>query len=334
MDNIDLVCPAGNFPSAKAAVDNGANAIYLGFKDETNARHFPGLNFNDKTIQKAINYAHEQSCKVFIAINTYPQPTGWSKWTQTVDKAANCGADALIMADIGLMEHTLRNHPNTNIHLSVQGSASNIESLKFFKNNFNIRRAVLPRVLTIPQINSICNSIDLDIEVFGFGSLCVMTEGRCHLSSYATGESPNTSGACSPAKFVRWHNSGSQLECRLNDILLDSFDEKERAGYPTPCKGRYCVNNKVEHTFEKPTSLNTIKLLPQILNAGVRAIKIEGRQRSPAYIAQVTNIWRQALDRCLKDTKNYHIDSEWLKTLAKVSEGSQTTFGAYSDSWK
>ena len=126
---MELVCPAGNFPALKEAVNNGANAVYIGFKDDTNARHFAGLNFNEKNLPKAIEYAHQRGTKVFVAINTYPQPDGWQRWKKAVDNAAQLGVDALIMADIGILSYASEKYPNLSRHLSVQGSAFGMQPL-------------------------------------------------------------------------------------------------------------------------------------------------------------------------------------------------------------
>jgi putative protease len=331
---MELVCPAGNFPALKAAVDNGANAVYIGFKDDTNARHFAGLNFNDKNLPKAIDYAHQRNTKVFVAINTYPQPRGWKRWQQAVDKAAALGVDALIMADIGILQYATEKYPDVARHLSVQGSATSYEALRFYHDNFAIRRAVLPRVLSIAQVKQLAAQSPVDLEVFGFGSLCIMAEGRCHLSSYVTGESPNTCGACSPAKAVRWEKTTNGLESRLNNVLIDRYDENENAGYPTLCKGRFKVNKNTFHVLEEPTSLNTLGLLPELDAIGIKAIKIEGRQRSPAYTQQVTKVWREAIDSFYKQPGAFKEQSQWSAVLKKVSEGSQTTLGAYSRPWQ
>jgi O2-independent ubiquinone biosynthesis protein UbiU len=142
--------------------------------------------------------------------------------------------------------------------------------------------------------------------VFGFGSLCVMVEGRCALSSYVTGESPNTHGVCSPAKAVRWQETPQGLESRLNGVLIDRYGQGESAGYPTLCKGRFDVgDDESYYAIEEPTSLNTLTLLPQLQQIGVKAIKIEGRQRSPAYVAQVTKVWREAIDECKAQPQHY-----------------------------
>lgn len=331
---MELVCPAGNLPSLRTAVDNGANAVYIGFRDDTNARHFAGLNFDDKRAKQGISYAHDRGAKVFVAINTYPQPSGWERWKTAVDHAAELGVDALILADIGVMDYASENWPDLRLHLSVQGSATSHESIEFFYKNFNIRRAVVPRVLSLKQIKAVAASSPVPIEVFGFGSLCVMVEGRCLLSSYVTGQSPNTFGACSPASAVRWNETNAGLETRLNDVLIDCHAKNESAGYPTLCKGRFSVGNNIYHAIEEPTSLNTMALLPELKNAGVAAIKIEGRQRSTAYVEQVAKVWRAALDACERNPARYHPKEEWLAALEKVSEGSQTTLGAYHRPWQ
>lgn len=331
---MELVCPAGSLPALKAAVDNGADAVYVGFKDETNARHFSGLNFKEGKVQSALSYAKAKGVKLFIAVNTYSQPDGWEKWQKAVDVAADINVDALICADIGVLDYASERYPDLNLHLSVQGSGTNSESLSFYKDNFNIKRAVLPRVLSLKQVAQVARKSPVDLEVFAFGSLCIMAEGRCYLSSYLTDQSPNTCGACSPANFVRWEETDAGLESRLNNVLIDRYSNDEKAGYPTLCKGRFDIDGQVSNVLEEPTSLNTIELIPDLVEIGIKAVKIEGRQRSPVYVQQVASTWRQALDEYARDPESFKVKSRWSKALSKVSEGAQTTLGAYSRSWQ
>lgn len=331
---MELVCPAGSLPALKTAVDNGANAVYFGFKDSTNARQFAGLNFNDKRAAEGIEYAHLRGARVFCAINTYPQPDGWEQWKGAVDRAASLGVDAIILADMGLLDYAANRYPHIPRHLSVQGSATSHEALSFYKDNFDIRRAVLPRVLSLDQVRGVAKHSPVELEVFAFGSLCIMAEGRCYLSSYLTDESPNTRGACSPAKAVRWQETPQGLESRLNDVLIDRYGQGESAGYPTLCKGRFEVEGHVYHAIEEPVSLNTLDLLPELQALGISAVKIEGRQRSPAYIADVARTWRHALDNLEADTDGFTVEPQWQQTLAGLSEGGLTTLGAYHRKWK
>ncbi len=317
-------------------MDNGADAVYLGFRNATNARNFAGLNFDAAALADGIRYAHQRKRKVLAAINTYPQVGRFGEWTAAVDQAAQSGVDAVILADLGLLDYAARTHPNLRRHLSVQGSATSYEAINFCRREFGIQRAVLPRVLTLAQVANVIANTEVEIEVFGFGSLCVMNEGRCWLSSWATGESPNTVGACSPAKYVRWENQGDTMNVRLNDILIDSFGKDEKAGYPTICKGRFEVSGEVYYAMEEPASLNLLEILPDVLATGVSAIKVEGRQRSPMYVAQVTRTLRQAIDAAYATSsgKPYTVTPAWANELAKVSEGSQITLGAYNRPWR
>jgi putative protease len=331
---IELVCPAGSLPALKAAIDHGADCVYLGFRDATNARNFAGLNFDEAAIAEGIRYAHDRGRKVFLALNTYPQPASWELWRRAVDRAAESGIDAVILADPGLMQYAARVHPRLRLHLSVQGSATNYEAINFYHRQFGIARAVLPRVLSLSQVEQVVANTPVEIEVFGFGSLCVMVEGRCILSSYATGESPNTHGVCSPAKAVRWQRTPKGLESRLNEVLIDRYSDTEQAGYPTLCKGRFEVRDDTYYAIEEPTSLNTLEILPKLASLGTRAIKIEGRQRSPAYVAQVTRVWREAIDNCLSERQRYSVKPAWMGELNTLAEGQQHTLGAYHRPWK
>jgi putative protease len=331
---MQLVCPAGNLPALKAAVRQGADAVYVGFRDDTNARHFAGLNMDDKQFDAAVAHIHQHQRKIYVAVNTYPQPRGWERWQRAVDRAADFGVDALIAADPGVLSYASKRHPNLNLHLSVQGSATNATALAFYAQRYDIRRAVLPRVLSLAQVRQVAASSTVPIEVFGFGSLCIMAEGRCHLSSYITGESPNLCGVCSPAKAVRWSEDTDGLSARLSEVLIDRYTPDEPAGYPTLCKGRFLVDGKRFHALEEPTSLDTLDLLPELNAIGVEAVKIEGRQRSPAYVEQVTRVWRAALDAHRTAPSSFRVKEEWRKVLAGLSEGSQTTLGAYHRSWQ
>jgi putative protease len=331
---IELVCPAGALPSLKAAVDNGANCIYFGFKDATNARNFTGLNFDLAQIQEGIAYARQHGRRIFLALNTYPLESNQADWMATVDRAAELGVDAIIMADPGLMAYAARTYPTLRLHLSVQGSATSYEAINFYHERFGIQRAVLPRVLSLAQIEQLAANTPVEIEVFGFGGLCVMVEGRCALSAYATGQSPNCSGACSPDPFVRWEQTPRGMETRLNGILINRYADGERASYPTLCKGRFTVRDETYYAIEEPASLNTLEMLPALAGAGISAIKIEGRQRNPAYVAQVTKVWRAALDALARDGERFAVQEAWMAELNKVSEGQSYTLGAYYRPWK
>ncbi|MBL8243858.1 MAG: U32 family peptidase, partial [Rhodanobacteraceae bacterium] len=308
---------------------------YLGFRDETNARAFPGLNFGEQDIVAAVTYAHARGRELYIALNTYPTPSRMGQWRAAVDRAARLGADAIIAADPALLDYAASAHPALPRHLSVQGSATTHVALRWYRERFGIARAVLPRVLSVAQVERVCAAQVVPIEVFAFGSLCIMVEGRCQLSSFVTGASPNRHGVCSPARAVRWeeHADGSR-SVRLSGVLIDRFQPAEPAGYPTVCKGRYAVGDALFHALEEPTSLNTLELLPRLAAAGVCALKIEGRQRGAAYVGAVTKVWRQAIDQFAQAPDAFSARAEWQQALAQHAEGRQTTLGAYQRGWQ
>ena len=325
---MEIVCPAGTPAAMRAAVTAGAHTIYCGFADETNARNFPGLNFDRAEMREGIAFAHAHGSKVLIAINTFPRAGDQGVWHRAVADAETCGADAVILADIGLLDYAATNHPKLRRHLSVQAAAANADMINFYADVFGIKRVVLPRVLSVPEIAAINAETQVETEVFVFGGLCVMAEGRCSLSSYATGLSPNMNGVCSPASHVEYHDDNGVLDARLGGYTIHRVQKDESAPYPTLCKGCFSTGDKTGHLFEDPVSLNAEQLIPQLQKAGVTALKIEGRQRSRSYVAQVVRNFRAAVD-ALEAGKPM---PEGM--LARLSEGQAMTTGAYKKTWR
>ena len=185
---------------------------------------------------------------------------------------------------------------------------------------------VLPRILTIPEIRQIAKEIPCEIETFIFGNHGLMVEGRCSLTNYLTGQSTNMDGVCSPASDVEYtrHTDGS-MSSRLAGFTIDCFGAGEMAGYPTICKGRYTAPHRPEgyYAFEEPVSLNLSRLLPELIEAGVHAFKIEGRQRSKSYVRNVVSAFRQAVD----DIRAGRTPN--IANLVALTEGQKQTQGAF-----
>jgi putative protease len=327
---MELICPAGTPASFRDAVDAGADAVYCGFRDETNARNFPGLNFSRDELAEALSYARGKGVKTLVAINTFMRAGNEQLWNRAVDDAAELGADAVILADLGLLAYAAERHPQLRRHLSVQAGAANAEHIGFLVEAFGIRRAVLPRVLTVAEIATISKRVKCETEVFVFGGLCVMEEGRCSLSSYATGRSPNMQGVCSPASHVHYRRDGAEMISELGEFTINRFPENEAAGYPTLCKGRFSADGQSGYIFEDPTSLDALSQLEALAAAGVTALKIEGRQRGRAYISRVVTEIRRALGT-LGGAPRTASDGNALRQL---SEGQRTTEGSYDKRWR
>lgn len=322
----ELICPAGTPAALRTAVDAGADAVYCGFQDATNARNFPGLNFTPNELAEAVVYAHSKGAKVLLALNTYPPAGKVELWRQAADTGAKLGVDAFIVADIGVADYIARMHPNVRLHLSVQAAASSPEAIRFYCENFGVKRVILPRILTIPEIRQIRTKIPCEIETFIFGNHGLMVEGRCSLTNYLTGQSTNMDGVCSPASDVEYkRGENNTMSSHLAGFTIDSFGPTEKAGYPTICKGRYTAPHRSDpyYAFEEPVSLNLSRLLPELINAGVHAFKIEGRQRSKSYVRGVVSAFRLAIDdiRAGRDAD--------ITDLMALTEGQKQTQGAF-----
>jgi putative protease len=327
---MELVCPAGTPATLRAAVLAGADAVYCGFRDETNARNFPGLNFSPEELAEGVRFAHGHGSKVLVAINTFARAGAVDLWRRAADAAVRCGADAIIAADIAVLDHVARNHKQIRLHLSVQAAAATPEAIGFYAEAFGVRRVVLPRVLSMQEIASLNRAISVETEAFVFGGLCVMTEGRCYLSSYATGKSPNLNGVCSPPEMVTYDEDASGTVARLSGFTIDRYAPGAPVGYPTLCKGKFTAGGKTSHLFEDPVSLNAGSMIAGLKAAGVTALKIEGRQRGKGYVTEVVSSFRKAVDAVEQGGDAVAID----RILSGQSEGGRQTTGAYRKSWR
>ncbi len=327
---LELVCPAGTPAGLRAAVDAGADTVYCGFRDATNARNYPGLNFDPDELAVGVAYAHARRCRVLVAINTFPRAGDAGPWRRAVDAAAAAGADAVILADLGVLDYAATRHPDLRRHLSVQAAAASPLAIRFYRETFGISRVVLPRVLSVAEVQALIGQIGIEAEVFAFGSLGTMVEGRCFLSSYITGRSPSSDGVCAPAEHVSYREEDGGLSSRLGDVVMNRFEADEAAAYPTPCKGRFLACNRPLYLFEEPVGLNVIPLLAQLKAAGVTALKIEGRQRGRAYVAKVVAVFRQILDSLAAGKAPPTAYDE----LRAITEGGRETLGAYTKGWR
>ncbi len=327
----ELVCPAGTPASLRTAVDAGADAIYCGFQGPTNARNFPGLNFTPEEMEQSARYAQDHGAKILAAINSFPTAGRTDIWKSAIDDAVRIGVDAIIVADIGMARYLHRDHPDQRIHLSVQAGASSPEAINYYCKHFDVKRVVLPRILTVAEIKQVHDAIPCEIEAFVFGNIGMMAEGRCALSSYATGISTNLDGACSAAHCVHYNeDEQGNMTTRLGEFAIDRYSRNESAGYPVICKGRYNSEHKTEYyAFEEPVSLNLTRLLPDLIKAGVTALKIEGRQRSRAYIRNVVSAFRQTVDAYAAG------EDPDITDLLALTEGHRQNEGAFrSKTWK
>ena len=327
---IQLNAPAGDLPSLIAAVDAGADSVYIGFQSATNLRNLPGLNFSVAQAAEAVDYAHQRAARVHVTVNTLPMDHQLEDCFGAVDNAAEVGADAVIVADLAILDYTRNKHPNLEVHLSCIAGVTDSAAIRFYHEEFGISCVILPRVLSLEQIAALRRETDVLLEVLAFGVLCANYDGRCSLSSFITGASAHSNGACAPAEFVQFEETGeNRHSLLLNGIVISDVEASQKHTYPTPCKGKYynLTVGRSLHAFQDPCCLNALPVLRKLAEAGVDIVKIEGRQRSLAYIRLVTSIWREAIDT-LGQQENFEPSKRKNLQLDSVLEGMASSLGA------
>ena len=284
MENeIELLSPAGDFDCLKAAVQNGADCIYFGaqmFSARASAH-----NFDDENLKSAIEYCKIRGVKTNLTLNILIKNNEFKDAFELAKKAYEYGIDAIIVQDLGLAKLLIETFPDLPIHASTQMSIHNLEgALKLQELGFS--RIVLARELSIDEIEYICQNTSIEIECFIHGALCISYSGQCLFSSMIGGRSGNR-GTCAQS-------------CRLPYELIENDNKILDKGY-----------------LLSPRDLCSLEYIPRLVNAGVKSFKIEGRMKSPEYVAVVTQIYRKYIDLAKSD-KSYKIDESDIKSLMQV----------------
>jgi putative protease len=293
---LELVCPAGTPAALRTAINAGADIVYCGYRDETNARNFPGLNFSRTEMEEAIAYSHERETKVFVAINTFPRAGQEHLWHRAIDDSAAMHADALILADLGLLTYAAKRYPHLRRHLSVRAAAANAAAINFYTREFGIRRVALPRILSVEEITAINHEIYCETEAFIHGSPCVVVEDRCSQTSCVTGASSNLGGVCPPGSHVSYRRDDDKMVSPLSDFTIHRVGKTAPAPYPTVCKGSFGTVNFQDYTFKSSVGLDASILIPQLTEAGVTALRIEECQRDRSHMSTVVKTLRRTID--------------------------------------
>lgn len=292
MSKIELLSPAGNFESLKYAVQNGADAVYLGL-NRYSARA-GAENFDTKGLSDAVSYAHLRGVKVYVAINTLMDDHQIGQAIELAKAADRLHVDAFILQDIGLSQK-LRNNVNAPLHASTQMTIYNEEGIRILKE-LGFSRCILSRELSIREIADICEKDIMEIEVFCHGALCISYSGQCLLSSAIGGRSGNKGMCAQP--------------CRLKYSVLKNNKEVSSPAFRI-----------------SPNDLMTLPYLDELINAGVASLKIEGRLKSPEYTGLVTAKYRKAIDIVTGGSKKEYYTQKDISDLSVIfSRGSFTSY--------
>ena len=288
MNNIELLAPVGDFECLKAAVQNGADSVYFG-ANMFNARA-SAQNFDLDALKQAIEYCNLRNVKSHLTLNILIKNNEFEEAVFLAKKAYEFGINSIIVQDYGLARFLIENFPYMNIHGSTQMSVHNLEgAIELEKLGF--KRVVLARELAINEIEYICNNSNIETEVFIHGALCISYSGQCLFSSLVGGRSGNRGKCAGP--------------CRLPYELIS--ENKKTKKVQSINKG-YLLSTK---------DLCGLSFIPRLIDIGVTSLKIEGRMKTPEYVATVTRIYRKYIDLALSN-KDYIIDEHDIKDLMQV----------------
>lgn len=305
MKKPELLAPAGDWEKLKMAVLYGADAVYLGARDFSLRER--AKNFAPEELAAAVEYAHAHGVKLYLTVNVYPQEEQLADIRGLLAAARDAGVDAFIIADPGIFRLAGEVAPGVARHISTQANCTNSETARFWREQ-GASRVILGREVSLAQCEQIAAASDIELEIFVHGAVCMSYSGRCLLSGFLTGRSANLGDCAQP--------------CRWQYRLV----EERRPGEYMPIEedrwGSYILNSK---------DLCLIELLPEILQAGAASLKIEGRMKSAYYVANVTRVYRMALDACWAAWQQaeeqtaagcrqyYQFDPDWREELQKVS---------------
>ncbi len=291
----EVLAPAGDMERLRAALDFGADAVYLGGNLFGMRQGAP--NFDAQALCDAVKLAHERGKQVYLTVNTLPRNEEFALLPRFISEAVNAGVDAMIVADLGVLSVIRKLAPQMTIHMSTQTGIVNYQTANTLYE-MGARRVVLARELSLDEIAEIRRRIpdDLEIEVFVHGAMCVSFSGRCLLSAYFTDRDANR-GACAQP-------------CRWKYALV----EEKRPHLPMPIEetpeGTYILNAR---------DMCMIDHIDKLAEAGVTSFKIEGRAKSAYYVSVVTNAYRMAMDYYLAHPHDYHLPTAIRDEVFKVS---------------
>lgn len=273
----ELLAPAGNYEKLETAIHYGADAVYLGGKDFS-LRNFSG-NFTDQELESAVSHAHRNSVKVYVTCNIFSRSNEQRAIAQFLEKIGNIDADAIIISDPGIIRMAREITPHIDIHLSTQANTTNYNAVRFWQEA-GVKRVNLARELTLDEIKEITDHSTIEVETFVHGAMCISYSGRCLLSSFLTGRDSNR-GLCSHP-------------CRWKYAVV----EEQRPGEYQPImedkRGTYIFNSK---------DLCMVDHIPELCNAGISSLKLEGRMKGISYLASVVKTYREAIDLYAAEAK-------------------------------
>lgn len=299
MNKPELLAPAGDLEKLKMAIRFGADAVYIGGK-QFGLRAAAG-NFDQEQMAEAVEFAHQNGAKLYVTVNIFAHNRHIECLPEYLKELENLGIDAVLVSDPGVLSIARETAPKLPLHISTQANTTNWASVRFWADQ-GVERVVLARELSLEEIKEIKDKVDIELETFVHGAMCMSYSGRCLMSSYMTGRSANL-GEC--AQPCRWKYS---------------LVEEKRPGQYFPIEedelGTYVFNSM---------DLCMIEYIPEMVKAGIDSLKIEGRMKSIHYVATVVSVYRKAIDSYFENPEGWKFNSAWMDEIRKVSHREYTT---------
>ncbi|MBU7593675.1 peptidase U32 family protein [Metabacillus halosaccharovorans] len=288
----ELLAPAGNLEKLKIAVHYGADAVFIGGQ-EYGLRSNAG-NFSLEEMAEGVQFANKYGAKIYVTTNIFAHNENMDGLDEYLIGLQNAGVTGIIVADPLIIETCRRVAPKLEVHLSTQQSLSNWKAVQFWKEE-GLERVVLARETSAEEIKEMKEKVDIEIEAFIHGAMCIAYSGRCTLSNHMTARDSNRGGCC---QSCRWDYDLFKLE-NNQEVALFNEDDASFA--------------------MSPMDLNLIESIPKMIELGIDSLKIEGRMKSIHYIATVVSVYRKVIDAFCADPENFEINPEWLKELNKCA---------------
>jgi putative protease len=306
MNKPELLIPAGNMEKLKTAILYGADAVYTGVSGLSLRAGSAEMSLVE--LAEGVRIAHAHNVKVYGALNTFARNSDLQKVKEIIPELAAANIDALIVSDPGIIRLIRSIDPLIHIHLSTQANTTNIEAVRFWRDQ-GVTRIVLARELNLKEIADIAaDAPEMELEIFVHGAMCMAYSGRCFLSYFRNRRSANQ-GDCSQP-------------CRWEYLLRESTRPDEPLILEEDERYSYILSSR---------DLCLIEYLPEVLSCGVASLKIEGRMKSSYYVAMVTRTYRQALNNLLSQPEYYYNNARWMDELRKTSNRGFTTGFAFSE---
>ncbi len=307
-ETVELLAPAGSFEAFVAAVENGADAVYLGGR-AFSARKF-AANFTDDELRRACDYAHVRGVKVFVALNTLVVNHEFPEALAFIETARRAGADALIIQDLGILRAVRELVPDLPVHVSTQATVHNSAGIRYLED-LGAERIILARENSLREIRKMRDETKAELEHFAHGAMCYCYSGQCLMSSLI-GERSGNRGACAYTCRLPF-----SMEAAVADGRAPPPPTRAPAGRDGGAAPPYepLPHVRAKHVLSSK-DMNDLEAVPEMIEAGVMSFKIEGRMKRPEYVAVVTHAYRQAIDRYYAG--RFHVTEEEKRRVLKV----------------